>query len=787
MNNILKLLVILSLPLLLNACGGGGGGSGGAAGYTVPSCSGDSSTYTTAEYNYMGGASDAGTGAGKYGLGSVCAGAAYARGATGDGILIAVLDSGISVGSGSSTDVTDIDANIASFLTGSDVVNSDNVPQDDDNNGGTAIGSGHGSHVAGIIASEKNNSGGLHGVAYDSTLHIIKVLDSDGNGSATDIAAGMDLARGVSSMDIVNISIGGSTVTGSSSCNSASSCETNLGSTLYTAMEALGAANIITVYAAGNSTNSSPSSLAGAAIYDDDFKETTVIAVAIGSDGKITSYSDRCGVAAAICLAAPGDLYSLFSSNAQSSYNVNSYRQQMSGTSMAAPMVSGGLALIKQEFSSLTNAQVVDRLLATALDTDEYSQSSIYGHGLMNLSAATAAVADLELIDGGNLLDSLNTNYYNLADNTFSSSAAFSNALSLALNGQMMEVYDSFDRANFKVNVEDFFTLGSYTSQNTIENHMLRLEPKTTKKVKNKNLYGSFTVETDGDYIESSMFQSAGDFLALGFNQSTNSFENAVDPLSNFFNDSNFGNNYLVNPYFNTGSGQDYFMSFNSNSAFGFDTFTNANGNDLGLAFNLNPLSSSNEGMKNAGDLQIVFGANYEQNKFLNSTSTGAFATGDLSNTNFTGVKYKKNLGDEFTFVGSGFAGYTYIDKAAGSYIDSSTPLLTSSFTLGLAKANFIKEDQRIGFFINQPQRVEDGSLNLRVPTSSDRDRTVTYSNLNVDLEPDARQINFDIVFNKTITESSNLSANLTHVQNGDHSNESKNQNFFSLFYKKTF
>jgi hypothetical protein len=46
------------------------------------------------------------------------------------------------------------------------------------------------------------------------------------------------------------------------------------------------------------------------------------------------------------------------------------------------------------------------------------------------------------------------------------------------------------------------------------------------------------------------------------------------------------------------------------------------------------------------------------------------------------------------------YAGYTYIDKAAGSYIDNSTPLLTSSFTLGLAKANFIKEDQRIGFLL---------------------------------------------------------------------------------------
>jgi hypothetical protein len=283
------------------------------------------------------------------------------------------------------------------------------------------------------------------------------------------------------------------------------------------------------------------------------------------------------------------------------------------------------------------------------------------------------------------------------------------------------------------------------------------------------------------------LFHSAGDFLALGFNQSTNSFENAVDSLSSFFNDNNFGNNYLVNPYFNTGSGQDYFISFNNNSSFGFDTFTNANGNDLGLAFNLNPLSSSDKGMKNAGDLQIVFGANYEQNKFLNSKSTGAFATGDLSNTNFTGVKYKKNLGDDITFVGSGFAGYTYIDKASNSYIDSSTPLLTSSFTLGLMKANFLTKDQRIGFFIDQPQRVEDGSINLRLPTSSDRDRIVTYNDLNVDLEPDARQINFDITFNKTITESSNLSANLTHVKNADHSSSSNSQNFFSLFYKKIF
>ena len=782
---LIKLFVLLIVTLLLNACGGGGGGSaGGAASYTVSNCSDTGTDYQTTEYKYMGyGVS------GNYNpLKFVCASAAYARGATGDGIKVAVLDTGVlAANADGATNTSHAElSNVVNFTSGSDAVNDDDTPHDDH---------GHGTHVAGIIAADKGD-GGMHGVAYDASLYIFKNINAAGSSTTTIMATAMQKAI-AAEVDIINNSYGwsdagdgsydGDKFLGSSDCNSAASCESTIGSAFYTQIEAAGTAGIINVWAAGNESNAEPSAVSGSAIYDDDFKETTVIVVATdtytdyGGGNKIASYSNRCGSAAAICIAAPGS--TVWSSDYASTTN-HSYK---SGTSMAAPLVAGGLAIIKQEFSSLTNAQVVDRLFATATDSSEFSRTSIYGHGMMNLNAATTAIAQLQTINGSNLLDDPNTSYKDLVDNSFVSSASFSNALNSALNGQTMEVYDSFDRANFEVEVDSFLTSGSYTSQNTIENHILRLQPKTTEKNKHKNLYGSFTVETDGNYIESTIFESAGGFLALGFNQSTNSFENAVDPLSSFFNDSNFGNNYLVNPYFYTGSGQDYFMSFDTNSNIGFDTFTNANGEDLGLSFNLNPLSSSVEGVKNAGDLQIVFGANYEQNKFLNSTSTGVFATGDLSNTNFTGLKYKKNLGDDFTFVGSGFAGYTYIDKATDSYIDSSTPLLTSSFTLGLAKAKFLKEDQRIGFFINQPQRVEDGTLNLRVPTSSDRNRTVTYSNLKVDLEPDARQINFDIIFNKIITESSNLSANLTHVQNGDHSNSSKNQNFISLFYKKTF
>ena len=774
MNNILKILAILSLPLLLNACGGGGGGAGGAASYSVPSCTDSGTAYQTNEYYTIG----SNSGGRSNQLELVCASSAYARGATGDGISIAVVDTGGPWNASGSLINNEFNSDSSEIIKpdNSDYFNSDSVPEDTYD---------HGVGVACLIRCD-NGDGDMHGIAYDSTLRFYKIFNGSGTiTSDSNIAAALNAAD---ANDIINNSWG----TASNGCSSASNCESLIGSSTYAAMKTATNTNgKILVWAAGNSGYANPGAEAHAVVHDTNLQGLSIAVVAVDStnanstdgdsDARISSFSNRCGDAAAYCIAAPGgDMTTVSYVNGQT-FVVGG------GTSYAAPLVSGGLALIKQEFSSLTNKQVVNRLLTTALDDDEYSQSSIYGHGLMNLNAATTAVAKLQTINGNNLLDDPNTSYNDLVNNNFSSSAAFSNALNSALNGQTMEVYDSFDRANFNIAVDSFFTSGSYTSQNTIENHMLRLQPKTTEKNKHKNLYGSFTVETDGNYIESSIFQSAGDFLALGFNQSTNSFENAVDPLSNFFNDSNFGNNYLVNPYFNTGSGQDYFMSFDTNSNFGFDTFTNANGDDLGLSFNLNPLSSSDEGVRNTGDLQIVFGANYEQNKFLNSTSTGVFATGDLSNTNFTGLKYKKNLGDDFTFVGSGFAGYTYIDKAANSYIDNSTPLLTSSFTLGLAKSNFIKEDQKIGFFINQPQRVEDGNLNLRVPTSSDRDRTVTYSNLNVDLEPDARQLNFDIIFNKIITESSNLSANLTHVQNGDHSNASKNQNFFSLFYKKFF
>jgi subtilase-type serine protease len=340
MNNISKILAILSLPLLLNACGGGGGGgsAGGGASYTVPNCTdAGNSTIRDAEYYGMSNGSN-------YALARICAGAAYARGATGSGINVAVIDTGIALyGSGNNYHL-DFGGNNDSLPsskivtpTGSDNINSDNIPDDDE---------GHGTHVAGIIGADNDNQAdspivtdGMHGVAYESKLYIFKAGNSDG--AFPDAAIASSLSEAITAgVDIINNSYGDSAEIGVD-CNSASSCETAIGSSVYTQMEAVGAADIINVWAAGNDSKDNPSLLAGAHLYDTDFQDLSIAVVAVGTDGKIASYSNKCGVVAAYCVAAPGSsIYAPW-------YFANGYHVAKSGTSMAAPMVSALLQMHK--------------------------------------------------------------------------------------------------------------------------------------------------------------------------------------------------------------------------------------------------------------------------------------------------------------------------------------------------------------------------------------------------------------------------------------------------------
>ena len=113
LEKVFKLFVLLSFPLILSACGGGGGGGGAAGGGvgtgTVSYCSDTGTAYQT--YEYYNGGSDLNQNEGNNSpLQYVCASSAYARGATGSGIQIAVVDTGVKANH------SELDSNMVSAL-----------------------------------------------------------------------------------------------------------------------------------------------------------------------------------------------------------------------------------------------------------------------------------------------------------------------------------------------------------------------------------------------------------------------------------------------------------------------------------------------------------------------------------------------------------------------------------------------------------------------------------------------------------------------------------------------
>ncbi|GET36118.1 S8 family serine peptidase [Microseira wollei] len=298
------------------------------------------------------------SGGDNWGLDMVNAPEVWNRGYTGEGIVVAVIDSGV--------DYThpDLDDNIW--------VNSDEIPgngKDDDGNGYIddirgwdfvnrdndpmdINGDGHGTHVAGIIAAEKNDFG-VTGVALNAKIMPVRVLDSFG-GTEADIAAGIRYAVD-NGADVINLSWGGP----------------------FTSPEEAQAIQyafnkgVVVVTAAGNDGGLQP-------VYPGRY--ATDFGITVGSIDRnhaMPYYSNHAGTTPLDYVVAPGvDVRSTFPGNRYES---------ISGTSMAAPYVAGVAALVLSANPNLSPAQVENTLTATANSTGIRS-ASVYD-GFFNLTS----------------------------------------------------------------------------------------------------------------------------------------------------------------------------------------------------------------------------------------------------------------------------------------------------------------------------------------------------------------------------------------------------------------
>lgn len=251
----------------------------------------------------------------------------------------------------------------SSYLGGKDFVNNDNDPMDDQ---------GHGSHVAGIITADGINPL-AKGVAPDAGIIAGKVLDSTGSGYFSDVVTGIywavngpDGVYGTSddfNADAISLSLGtGAPYTYKGFCNT-------ILPDLTTAIKYAIDRNVPVVVAAGNS-GSSGISIPGCISYS-----TTVGAV--DSRDRVASFSGRGN---ALDITAPG--VNILSSILGSNY------ASWSGTSMATPMISGVIALMKSVHPTYTQSAVESKLFSTAKDLGSIGKDSSYGWGRVRADLA---------------------------------------------------------------------------------------------------------------------------------------------------------------------------------------------------------------------------------------------------------------------------------------------------------------------------------------------------------------------------------------------------------------
>ena len=334
--------------------------------------------------DYYGGSFD-------WNINAVNAPEAWDAGYLGDGIVVAVIDTGVDISH------SDLDDNVwvnSGEIAGDGIDNDGNGYIDDlygwnfvAGNNDVSDDNGHGTHVAGTIAAEQNGFGAT-GVAPEAEILPIKVLSSNGSGFSSSIANGIRYAVD-NGANIINLSLGG-----------------GFSNVIASAINYAASNNVLVVAASGNESSSVPSSPAVLSRTYDNLLSVG----AYSSNGSIASFSNGVGNSGAVQVDAPG--VSIYSTAAGGGY------RWLSGTSMATPHVAGLAALTLSANSNLSAESLRNIIVQTA----DGSASGSDANGIVNASLAIPAAINAST--SGNAVASSITSQ--ATTNSQSRAAAFS-------------------------------------------------------------------------------------------------------------------------------------------------------------------------------------------------------------------------------------------------------------------------------------------------------------------------------------------------------------------------
>ncbi len=633
----------------------------------------------------------------------------YEKGATGQGITAAVIDDGIGQNS----------PQFAGRIHGAstDVVGSRGIHGGD----------GHGTYVASVLGAAKDGVG-MHGVAFDATLLILRV-DMPGN-QADGIAKAIDLAV-QNNARVINISLGGN----------------------YTefpvvvqAIDRATAAGLVLINTAGNEGAAQPIQSSFIAL-DPAARGSIIIAGSTNQAGSdLASFSNRAGSAANVYLVAAGEKMQVFDKDGNLTIK--------SGTSLSAPVIAGAVALLAQAFPHMTGKQIVDLLLATATDMGAAGVDNIYGRGMLNLKNAfspqgpmtlAGSNAPVSLVSNGVLspamgdangdlkgavfLDGYARAYEADLGRTLSRSAQAA-PLHAALDGSYRT--DSVAAGPLAVSITTSHVLGSRPETRL---HQMELSPDQVRRAR------AIAATAVGRL-------SSKTAVAFGFSQSGKELQQRLSEQH--------GNAFLVarDPVAVNGFHARLGTSLGMRHNFGPVAFTMTS--EDGEVHHPNPaVVTGRSGYRitaltadrHLGRMRVSFGGSrldeeatilggHFSSAFLSAGSTSWFADGAAS----------LDFGGGWGAYASYRHGWTSV--RGGNALVQGGRLTSNAFAFDLTKTSVLQRSDKIGLRIMQPLRVRSGGFDVNLPVSYDyASGKAAYQSRFLDLAPTGREIDYELSY----------------------------------------
>ncbi len=442
---------------------------------------------------------------------------------------------------------------------------------------------------------------------------------------------------------------------------------------------------------AGSLNARSPNVYSGLPARIRELRGHSVAVVSVGSGGVISSFSNRCGIAADWCVAAPGGDFDGAAVSAAYFGPLGDPPRPgrdvalLAGTSFAAPMVAGGLAVMRHVFrDQLSSEELLVRLFRTADKSGRYADRAIYGQGLMDLGAATNPVGGLAVVAGGG---SVGDAGHPLADTRLAMGAPLGDGLSVALVGVEIAAIDALG-APFWFDSSALTLAARGEPSNERRLHGLSVPRREARVERAGWRFGLYR----------SPVASESSLLNVAENAATVAYRTPGGLEASAFAASGLGHDASEAP-------------------------------DAGLALSWRPPDSP-------------FGARLgwlrEEETALGSKAGGAF--GRLAaDSLIAGVEAEAELGG-WRLAAEVEAGFSRI-HAGGGMIAGFSDVTTSAASLSARRR--LTPGRELVFSVSQPPRVEGGRVRLALPVGRAWSGEILRRSVSAGLAPSGRQIDF--------------------------------------------